>query len=101
MVETILSKNQVPVRLTDERWTHITEEHCELAGMRLEILETLASLSRILAGKGEEQLAVREVAKDKYLIVVYREMSDDGFMITAFLTRKLRSLNKRKQLWSS
>ncbi|MEE2717768.1 MAG: hypothetical protein VX610_10110 [SAR324 cluster bacterium] len=101
MVETILSKNQVPVRLTDERWTHITEEHCELAGMRLEILETLASLSRILAGKGEEQLAVREVAKDKYLIVVYREMSDDGFMITAFLTRKLRSLNKRKQLWPS
>ena len=69
--------------------------------MRLEILETLASLSRILAGKGEEQLAVREVAKDKYLIVVYREMSDDGFMITAFLTRKLRSLNKRKQLWPS
>jgi len=101
MVETILSKNQVPVRLTDERWTHITEEHCELAGMRLEILETLASLSRILAGKGEEQLAVREVAKDKYLIVVYREMSDDGFMITAFLTRKPRSLNKRKQLWPS
>ncbi|MGR3219337.1 MAG: hypothetical protein ACUZ8H_05905 [Candidatus Anammoxibacter sp.] len=22
-------------------WLHITEEHCELAGMRLEILETI------------------------------------------------------------
>ena len=44
MLEGILSKNGVPIRLTDERWTHITEEHCELAGLRLEVLETIRTL---------------------------------------------------------
>ena len=42
MIEKVLSKNGVPIRLTDERWAHITEEHCELAGMRLEVLEAVA-----------------------------------------------------------
>ena len=27
-----------PVRLNHERWTHVTEEHNELAGLRLEVL---------------------------------------------------------------
>ena len=30
-----MSKTNVSVRLTDVRWAHIVEEHCELAGMRL------------------------------------------------------------------
>ncbi|MHC1610492.1 MAG: hypothetical protein ACXQTW_02655 [Candidatus Methanospirareceae archaeon] len=29
---TLTSKNGVPIRLTDERWLHITEEHSEMAG---------------------------------------------------------------------
>jgi len=48
VIEKVLSKNEVPIRLTDERWTHIVEEHCELAGMRLEVLETIVNPSRIL-----------------------------------------------------
>jgi len=54
MIETVLSKNEISIRLTDERWTHITEEHCELAGMRLE-------------GGDGELLSVREIEKDKFL----------------------------------
>ena len=50
MLETVSSKNGVLIRLTDERWAHITEEHCELAGLRLEILETVANPSRVLEG---------------------------------------------------
>jgi len=52
----------------------------------------------VLGGEGE-LLAVREVENEKYLVVVYREHTEDGFIITAFLTRRLRSLEKRKQLW--
>lgn len=51
------SKNGVPIRLTDERWVHITEEHAELAGMRLEVLETVAHSNKIFAGMEEELLA--------------------------------------------
>ena len=99
MIETVLSQNKIPIRLTDERWAHITEEHCELAGMRLEIGETITNPSRILEGGDDEFLAVREIEKDKFLVVVYREINNDGFIITAFLTRRLKSLNRRKQVW--
>jgi hypothetical protein len=40
------------------------------------------------------------IVSRKYLIVVYRELLDDGFIITAYLTRRLRSLTKREQLWT-
>jgi hypothetical protein len=60
MTEIMVSKNGVPIRLTDERWVHITEEHNELAGMRLEILETIAVPPRFLLGiVGSYLLSVR------------------------------------------
>ena len=99
MIVKVLSKNNVPIRLTDERWTHIVEEHCELAGMRLEILETVENPSRILEGGTGEFLAVQEIRTDKYLIVVYREIENDGFIITAFRTSKTESLNRRNPIW--
>ncbi|MEA3438130.1 MAG: hypothetical protein U9R43_16825 [Thermodesulfobacteriota bacterium] len=99
MIETVLSQNNIPIRLTDERWAHITEEHCELAGMRLEVLEAIENPSRILAGGEEELLAIQETEKGKFLVVVYRELNNDGFIITAFLTRRIKSLNRRKQIW--
>lgn len=99
MVETVISKNGVPIRLTDERWAHITEEHNELAGLRLELLETVAQPLRILEGGAGELLAIREQEPGKFFVAVYREETNDGFIITAFLTRRVNSLNKRKQLW--
>jgi hypothetical protein len=95
----VLSIQHVPIRLTDERWVHITEEHCELAGMRLEVLETVASPEFIVAGGAGELLAVRELDFGKHLVVAYRESENDGFMITAFLTSKTKFLKRRKQLW--
>jgi len=50
MTEIVNSKNGVPIRLTDERWAHVTEEHSELAGLRLEVLETVANPTEIFAG---------------------------------------------------
>lgn len=99
MIAVVSSKAGVPIRLTDERWAHITEEHCELAGLRLEVLEAVENPNRVLAGGGGERFAVREFERAKFLVVVYRETGHDGFVITAFLTRRVRSLERRKQLW--
>lgn len=99
MLEKTLSQNGIPVRLTDERWAHITEEHCELAGLRLEVMETVANPARILGGKAGELLAVREIESGRHLVVVYREIDEDGFIITAFVTSRVNSLNRRVQLW--
>ena len=99
MSDTATSVNGINIRLTDERWAHIVEEHGELNGLRAEVLQTVKQPERILAGNEGEFLAVREMAQGKYIIVVYRELKDDGFVITAFLTRRVRTLAKRKQIW--
>lgn len=38
----VYSKNKVPIRLTEERWVHITEEHNEIAGYYFEVLEVIS-----------------------------------------------------------
>ena len=99
MIDRVISKNDVPIRLTDERWSHITEEHTELAGMRLDVLETVANPERMLQGNYGALLAVREMTTGKYLVVVYNEQDADGFIIASFMTRRVNSLNRRKQVW--
>ncbi|HZK77111.1 MAG TPA: PBECR2 nuclease fold domain-containing protein [Candidatus Kapabacteria bacterium] len=99
MTITAISKNAKSIRLTDERWAHITEEHSELAGFRTEVLETIENPERILLGRDGEMLAVREIEMGKYIVVVFRELESDGFIITAFFTRRRASLDRRIQLW--
>jgi len=99
VLDTVRSKNGVLIRLTDERWAHITEEHCELAGLRLEVVETVENPSRIMMGGKDELLAVREVSGGKHLVVVHPELQSDGFVITAFLTSETKSLNRGTPIW--
>lgn len=99
MIDRVVSKNGISIRLTDERWAHIAEEHCELAALRSMVVETVSHPQSILLGGEGELLAIREVDNGKSLVVVYREHANDGFIITAFLTRRLRSLEMRRQLW--
>ena len=46
----VSSINGISVRLTAERWAHIVEEHCELAGMREDVLETVSYPDWIFKG---------------------------------------------------
>jgi len=99
-VETALSKNGVQIRLPDERWLHLTESHSEVAGYYSEVLETIEDPCFIYEGGSGELLAVRELEIDKYLIVVYKEVdNEDGFVITAFLTSKIRQFERRTKIW--
>ena len=99
MLHTVVSKGAKTIRLTDERWAHITDEHCELAGLRTEVLGAIAEPDKIVAGGYGELLAVKETRPAQFLIVVYRELEMDGFVITAFLTSKVESVLRRKQIW--
>lgn len=99
MTTTATSKNGIAIRLTTERWSHIIEEHGELTGLRSEVMNAIGDPVRIVAGGEGEMLALRELELGKFLVVVYRELVDDGFVITAFVTRRLRSIERRKQIW--
>ena len=99
-MDVIRSKNDVPIRLTQERWFHITEEHSEMAGYYFEVLEAVEEPEAIYEGKTGECIAVREVEKGKYIVVVYRELSkEDGFIIIAFLPRRRKQLEGRRKIW--
>jgi hypothetical protein len=85
----ILSVNKVPIRLTEERWLHITEEHSEMAGYYYDAIEVISTPDTIYAGKSGECIALKTLSTGKSIVVVYREISDkDGFVITAFITSK-------------
>src|SRR5437016_3007323 len=99
MLYIVTSVDGIQIRLTDERWAHIVEEHTELAGMRLEVLGAVADPQRILFGSTEERLAVSETEPGKWIVVVYRQLNEDGFIITAFLTRRTAALFRRPQAW--
>lgn len=58
------------------------------------MLETIENSTRVLAGGEGELLALRELSPGKHVIVVYRESESDGFIITAFLTSKIKSINR-------
>jgi len=99
-MDVVKSKNDVPIRLTGKSWFHITEEHSEMAGYYFEVLETVEEPEAIYEGKTGECIAVSQVEKGKYIVVVYRELSkEDGFVITAFLTRRRKQLDRRRKIW--
>ncbi|HUX97965.1 MAG TPA: hypothetical protein VMV49_00280 [Candidatus Deferrimicrobium sp.] len=98
----VKSKNDVLIRLPKERWFHITEEHSEMAGYYYEVLETIKDPEIIYEGKDEELIAIKTIEEGKFIVVMYKEIDkENGFVITAFLTRKKKQLEKRKKLWES
>ncbi len=99
-METVKSKNGISIRLTDERWLHITEEHSEMAGYYFDILETISDPEAIYKAKFGALIAKRKIEQGKHLVVVYKEVSqDDGFIITAFLTKRVEQIERREKIW--
>jgi len=83
------SVNDVPIRLTYERWFHITENHDDLASYYFQVLEIIEKPELIIRGNKGTLKAAKNIGKDKWLTVVYREISKrDGFIITAYFIDK-------------
>ena len=79
---------------------HVVEEHAELSELKSAVLQVISEASAVLLGGDGERLAVREIEAGKMLVVVYRELSPtDGFVITAFVTRRVKQLFRRSQVW--
>ncbi len=84
------SINRVSIRLTYERWFHIIENHDDLASYYFEVLEAIECPDLVMRGNNNSYKAVKSIGKNKWLIVIYKEISSkDGFVITAyFLNQK-------------
>lgn len=98
-MEIAYSVNGVPIRLTRERWFHIVENHNDLAGYYDDVLHTLEHPEFIVRGYNASLIAVRGYGHQRYLQVVYRQLSkDDGFSITAYFSSKI---NRQQIIWQS
>ena len=96
------SKNNVPIRITKERWGHITRRHPELKNQREKVVETISNPDFIQDGDLGELIAGHFFSgtplTQKYLIAAYKEISDqDEFIITAYFTNA--PLSRRTMIW--
>ena len=95
------------IRLTGTIWHEkIRKEHAEFAHHRDylgEIRKTIEDPEIIVEGWSRELLALRlcEIApkSPKYLCVVYRELNEEGFVITAFFISRVEKLLRRTARW--
>lgn len=91
------SVNGVPIRLTEERWEHIVSNKPYMEAYYEKVLEAIESPASVLRGYKGALVAVSSVARRNWLHVIYREVSpDDGFIITAFISR---DYNRRRVIW--
>jgi len=97
-----ISINKVPIRLTKERWQHISLGHPEMAAFFDEILEAVEFPEFVYIGNNEELLAIKSLNnnKSRYIVVIYKEIfKNDGFIITSFITNKKPYIVKKKLIW--
>jgi hypothetical protein len=96
-MDKVMSVGGVQIRLTEERWFHIVENHDDMAGHYDDVLETIADPDLVLPGYRGSLIAVRNYGRRRYLFAIYRQLTrDDGFVITAYLSSKI---NRKKAIW--
>jgi hypothetical protein len=91
------------IRLTAERQKHIVQ-HPEMVGLDEELVRALAAPERVVVSvtDADTRLYYRYLAQtlvgSKYLCVVAKVLPADAFVITAYLTDKVK---KGRVLWPS
>lgn len=83
------------VRLTDERLTHILQ-HPEMVGMEAAIEETLLRPERVVRSAGDPaarlyyRYYLGTLVGDKHVCVVVKVAGSDAFVLTAYLTDRIK-----------
>ena len=67
----------------------LLKNHDDLASYYFEVMEVVENPEFIIRGNKGSLKATRNMGRDKWLVVVYREISKkDGFVITAYFLDK-------------
>lgn len=94
-MDVVYSINGVPIRMTAERWYHIVVTHNDVAGYYDDVLRTVERPDVVTQGHRGSLIAYRGYGKRRYLAVIYKELRNDGFIITAYFTAE----RKGKKVW--
>ena len=96
LVEVIRASDGGLVRLTDKRVVKILRDHDEMAGNMDAIPATLASPDAVTCSKSDPDVSLYYKLHDdtgygtKYVCVVVCESIEDRFVLTAYLTGRVR-----------
>lgn len=106
VVFTVRSKSGKNTRLTERIWGKIRESHPEFQlslGYADEIGAAIEDPDYVVRGWTDEYLSLRwcETApgRPKHLCVVYRELNDEAFVVTAFFVTRYERLLRREVVW--
>lgn len=78
------------IHLSRERWTHINEEHPELAHHLEDIQETIRNPMKQVIYDPEVRYFYSYLKyKATFLLVIVKYLNDHGFIITAYFVRKI------------
>ena len=58
MIDIVKSKNGIKIRITEERWFHITENHDDIAGFYDDILDCIENPDIIIKGYNDALVAL-------------------------------------------
>lgn len=89
------------IRFTEERWSHIAQ-HPEMTGMRGAVEETLRDPEAVVESLSDPSARLyyryyqRTMVGGKYLCTVVKLTSVDAFVITSYLTDRVKG---GKVLW--
>jgi hypothetical protein len=93
----------VGIRLTDERLKHVLE-HPEMSDTETEIEETLLRPQRVVRSRSDEEVRLyyrfypETRVGGKFLCVVVKVRAEDAFVVTAYLTDKVK---EGESLWNA
>jgi len=83
------------VRTTASYWALIEEKHPEIAGQQVEVQTCLRSPEQIRQSKQESTVYLFYRSRPPYhLCVIVRRLNDTGFVITCYVTDKIKEGDK-------
>lgn len=86
----ILNINNKSIRLTSKQWKHIVYRHPEICNKINEIESTLKFPDYIKKEENIQKYYKYLKEEAKYMMIAVKILNGDGFVITAYTTRKIQ-----------
>ena len=92
----IQDKSGRKIYLSKDRWTHINQEHPEIAPYLEDLKETLRNPTTVTTYSFDENVKhyyqyIKDRKSDaKHLLVIVKYLNEHGFIITAYFVRHMK-----------
>ena len=87
----VVSRLSKQIRVSKRYWESIVKKHESISGLEEQVKETLQNPVYIRVSKEDSQVFLYYMRYGKYyLCVVCRHLNGDGFVITAYLTDRIK-----------